>query len=126
MRAMRIPCFVLLVLLALSLANGAATARHCGEWTALLDAADAAAAQEQLAQADRELSTLQADWDRCQIWLRITASHDVVDEADALLKQARLMDVLHEGTHMRAALSELRELLARVDGDQRCSWSNIM
>lgn len=126
MRAFRIPCFVLLLLLALSLANTAAMSRHCGQWSRTLDAAHRAVAVENWAEADRSLIELQESWTSCEVWLRVVLSHNTVDEAEQLLERSRLMVSLQEATHARDAMTDLAGLLDRIGGGEQLSLANIL
>lgn len=126
MKAFRIPCFVLLLLVALSLANAAAMARHCDRWGQTLDAAETAVAEECWQEADRLLEELQKSWASCSVWLRIVLSHNTVDEAEQLMERARLMIGLEEATHAREAMTDLGSLLERIGGGEQLSLSNIL
>ena len=126
MRAFRIPCFVLLLLVVLSLANTAAMTRHCEQWSRTLDAAETAVAGERWEEAERLLHELQASWDSRSVWLRVVLSHNTVDEAEQLMARARLMVGLQEGTHAREAMTDLGSLLERIGGGERLSLSNIL
>ena len=126
MRAFRIPCFVLLILVVLSLANSAAVTRHCGQWLEELEAAQQSAAQEQWAEADEHLVRLRESWNACRIWLRVVLSHNTVEDVEEMLDRAQLMGSLQELTHMHEALAELRGLLQRIDEGERLSLANIL
>ena len=126
MRAFRIPCFVLLILLVLSLANSTAMTRHCSQWVEMLDAAQQAADRESWEDADELLAQLQTEIASCAAWLHITMSDYTADEADRLLEQARLMCRLEEALHVHEALSELRILLLHTAESERLSLTNIL
>jgi len=126
MKAMRIPVFILLVLVVVSLAHSAAMTRRCREWTAAVEAADRAAAEGSWDEADRLLQQLQEDWEPSRVWLRITISHNTLDSAKSLLEQAQLLSRLREETHLRATLAELGSLLRQMDEGERLSWENIL
>jgi len=126
MRAFRIPCFVLLLLVILSLANTAAMTRHCTQWSRTLDAAQEAVAREQWEEADRLLEELQNNWTACEVWLRIVLSHNTVDETEQLMERSRLMVSLEESTHARDAMTELSGLLERIGGGEALSLANIL
>ena len=126
MRAFRIPCFVLLLLLALSLANTAAMTRHCARWSQALETAHQAVAEDRWEDAGRSLAELQESWDSCEVWLHIVLSHNTVDEAQQLMERSRLMVGLEEATHARDAMTELSGLLERIGGGEQLSLSNIL
>ncbi len=126
MRALRVPCFVLLVLLALSLANSVAMERRCARWDEALDAAQQAAFREQWTETEALLDTVQEEMSSCAVWLHVTASHSTADEAERLLEQARLMCRLQEGPHVHEALSELRVLLGHAAENERLTLGNIL
>ena len=126
MRAFRIPCFVLLLLVALSLANTAAMSRHCAQWSRTLDTAQQAVSEERWTEADRWLVELRESWDACEVWLRIVLSHNTVDDAELLMERSRLMVRLEETTHARDAMTELAGLLERISGEEKLNLSNIL
>ena len=126
MRALRIPFFVLILLVALSLANTVAMTRHCDRWSQTLDAAQKAVADERWSEADRLLKDLQKSWASHSVWLRVVLSHNTVDEADQLMDRARLMVSLQEATHARDTMAELNGVLERISGGEQLSLSNIL
>ena len=126
MRALRIPCFVLLALLALSLANGAATDRRCSRWSAAVDEARQNIRAEQWQEADEDLAELQRELSGSTTWLHITTAHNAVDEAERLLARARLMCALRDGSGAEEALAELRVVLRQASENERFSLGNIM
>ena len=126
MRAMRIPVFILLVLVVLSLAHSVTMTRRCQGWLETIDAADQAAEDGDWEEAGRQLEQLEKDWEPSHIWLRITISHATLDKAQSLLEQAQLLSELHEEAHMRATLTELGTLLRQLDEGERLSWENIL
>lgn len=126
MRAMRLPVFILLVLLAVSLAQSAAITRRCRIWTATVDAVDAAAQAEQWEKAAELLDGMERDWAACRVWLRITVSHTALNQAKSLLAQSQLLCRLREGSDLRSALAELGALLRQIGLEERLSWENIL
>lgn len=126
MRAMRIPLFILLVLVVLSMAHTVTMTRRCEGWLATIDSADRAAEEGRWDEAGALLQQLQEDWEPSRIWLRITISHTTLDSAKSLLEQAQLLARLREEAHTRATLAELRSLLRQMDEGERFSWENIL
>ena len=126
MRAFRIPCFVLLLLVILSLANTAAMTRHCTQWSRTLDAAQEAVARERWEEAGQLLDDLRQSWSACEVWLRVVLSHNTVDETEQLMERSRLMVRLKESTHAQDALTELAGLLERIGGGEALSLANIL
>ena len=126
MRAMRIPIFILLVLVVISMAHSVTMTRRCRDWLDTVDRADAAAAQGDWDEAEDLLQQLQEDWEPSRVWLRITISHTTLDNAKSLLEQAQLLARLQEEAHTRATLAELSALLRQMDEGERLSWENIL
>lgn len=126
MRALRIPCFVLLLLLALSVANGIAMGRRCDLWLETVDAADRAAAAQRWDQADDRLAELERQLENSALWLHVTTTHNTVDEAQRLLSRARLMCRLEDGARVRESLAELRVLLRQAKENEQLLLGNIM
>ena len=126
MRAMRIPVFILLVLVVISMAHSVTMTRRCRDWLDTVDRADTAAAAGDWDEAEDLLQQLQEDWEPSRVWLRITISHTTLDDAKSLLEQAQLLSQLKEEVHLRATLAELGALLRQMDEGERLSWENIL
>ena len=126
MRAMRIPVFILLVLVVISMAHSVTMSRRCRDWLDTVDRADTAAAEGDWDGAEDLLQQLQEDWEPSRVWLRITISHATLDNAKSLLEQAQLLARLQEEAHTRDTLAELSALLRQMDEGERLSWENIL
>ncbi|MBQ2061334.1 MAG: DUF4363 family protein [Oscillospiraceae bacterium] len=126
MRALRIPCFVLLILLALALANGASMTRRCTRWLDTADAAQQYARAEQWSEADAKLAELQQELSDSAMWLHVTTSHGTADEAERLIDRARLMCELADGVQVEESLAELRVLLRQAAEKEQLTLGNIM
>ena len=126
MRAMRIPVFILLVLVVISMAHSVTMTRRCRDWLDTVDRADTAAAAGDWDEAEDLLQQLQEDWEPSRVWLRITISHATLDNAKSLLEQAQLLARLQEEAHTRDTLAELSALLRQMDEGERLSWENIL
>lgn len=126
MRALRVPLFILLALLILSLAHSAAMGRRCRTWLEAAAAADAAAAREQWEQAAGILEDMEKSWNGCRLLLRITLSHQTLDQARSLLERSKLACRLEAGQELRQTLAELASLLRQIDAGERVSWENIL
>ena len=87
MRAVRIPLFVLLAVLFFILWNAAWVTDRCGEWTAAVDTvtADLDAGGD----GGAALGTLDDLWQDVQGYMHIIVSHEDLDEAEALMAQAK-------------------------------------
>ena len=123
MRATRLSLMVLLVVLAFVLWNAAWVTDRCGEWTAALDEAEAALAQGGSGQ--QQLDTLNALWQEPQGYLHIVISHEVLDEAEALLAQAEAMAAQGDSQSLYPVLAELRGQFRLIAETQRISAKNI-
>ena len=123
MRATRLSLMVLLVVLAFVLWNAAWVTDRCGEWTAVLDEAEAALAQGGSGQ--QQLDALNALWQEPQGYLHIVISHEELDEAEALLAQAEAMAAQGDSQSLYPVLAELRGQFRLIAETQRISAKNI-
>ena len=123
MRATRLSLMVLLVVLAFVLWNAAWVTDRCGEWTAALDEAEAAL--EQGGSGQQQLDALNALWQEPQGYLHIVISHEELDEAEALLAQAKAMAAHGDSQSLYPVLAELRGQFRLIAETQRISAKNI-
>ena len=101
MKAIRIPVFVLAVLLAFSVCN----AVHLT--------------------AGAALARLEALWQADQAYLHIVVSHEDIHDAETLLRRAALLcDTGND--ELRPALAELRSAMSMVAETQQISAKNIL
>ena len=91
MKAIRIPVFVLAVLLAFSVCNAVHLTRRCALWQAELAEADRAAAMGDTEAAGAALARLEALWQADQAYLHIVVSHEDIHDAETLLRRAALL-----------------------------------
>ena len=91
MKAIRIPVFVLAVLLAFSVCNAVHLTRRCALWQAELTEADRAAAMGDTEAAGAALARLEALWQADQAYLHIVVSHEDIHDAETLLRRAALL-----------------------------------
>ena len=126
MRAWRIPCAALAVLLVLCAANSAAVSRRCARWAELSARANEAVAQEDWQTAAQTLEKLRQDWQPCRFWLRITLSHTAVGDTDTLLEQCALLCALRKQDELHVVLIELHAQFNRMATDGQVSPGNIL
>ena len=113
MKAIRIPVFVLAVLLAFSVCNAVHLTRRCALWQGDTEAAGAA------------LARLEALWQADQAYLHIVVSHEDIHDAEALLQRAALLCGIGND-ELRPALAELRAAMSMVAETQQISAKNIL
>ena len=101
MKAIRIPVFVLAVLLAFSVCNAVHLTRRCA------------------------LARLEALWQADQAYLHIVVSHEDIHDAEALLQRAALLCGIGND-ELRPALAELRAAMSMVAETQQISAKNIL
>ena len=126
MRAIRIPVFVLAAVLAYILCNAAWVTGESQRW---LDAAvqvSDAALQGSAEDAGEALDALDALWQRPQGYLHIVISHTELDEAEALLAQARAAVRQGDMQALYPIMAELRSQFALVAETQQVSLKNIL
>ena len=126
MKVFRIPIFVLLLLLTLSLFNSSSLSRRCSEWVSLLDSVDSAAAADNWDTAQKNLKMLYERWDSCQTWLHIVIEHKELDDAEDLLQRCRVLCQEQDDAEFRASLADLRSQLKLLDEMERVSIKNIL
>lgn len=126
MRAIRIPVFVLAAVLAYILCNAAWVTGESQRW---LDAAvqvSDAALQGSTEDAGEALDALDALWQRPQGYLHIVISHTELDEAEALLAQARAAVRQGDMQALYPIMAELCSQFALVAETQQVSLKNIL
>ena len=106
MRAVRIPLFVLLAVLFFILWNAAWVTDRCGEWTAAVDTvtADLDAGGD----GGAALGTLDDLWQDVQGYMHIIVSHEDLDEAEALMAQAKALSAQGSTEELYPVLAQLR------------------
>ena len=125
MKAIRIPVFVLAVLLAFSVCNAVHLTRRCALWQAELAEADRAAAMGDTEAAGAALARLEALWQADQVYLHIVVSHEDINSAETLLCRAAVLCAIG-GEDLRPALAELGASLRMVAETQQISVKNIL
>lgn len=126
MRAVRVPVFVLAAVLAYILCNAAWVTGESQRW---LDAAvqvSDAALQGSTEDAGEALDALDALWQRPQGYLHIVISHTELDEAEALLAQARAAVRQGDMPALYPIMAELRSQFVLLAETQQVSLKNIL
>ena len=125
MKAVRIPLFVLAVLLAFSVCNAVHLTRRCHTWQAEVMAADRAAAAGHPEEASAALARLDELWQADQVYLHIVVSHEDINNAEALLRRSMVLCAIGD-EELRPALAELGASLSMVAETQQISIKNIL
>lgn len=126
MKVLRIPCFVLLLLLVLALGNSVCLSRYCDSWLMKLNNIDTAAQQENWESARQQLDTLYQDWDRAQIWLHVIITHEELNTAQSLFCTAVVLSEEEDNVEFRAHVAELRSQLQLLVEMERISIKNVL
>lgn len=126
MKVLRIPCFILLLLLVISLFNSSAVSQRCHDWTSQLDTIDQNANTKHWKDASDELETLYENWNACQTWFHVVIEHEEIDMAEALLQRCRVLCQEEDDVEFRATLADLRSQLMLLDEMERVSIKNIL
>lgn len=129
MRAVRVPVFVLAAVLAYILCNAAWVTGESQRWLeAAAQVSDAAlqGSTEDAGEALDALDALDALWQRPQGYLHIVISHTELDEAEALLAQARAAVRQGDMQALYPIMAELRSQFALVAETQQVSLKNIL
>ena len=126
MKVLRIPCFILLLLLTLSLFNCISVSKRCRNWEMSIDTIDNNVVAERWDAASEDLSSLYQDWAQCQTWFHIVIEHKEIDAAESLLQRCRILCQEEDSVEFRSTLVDLRSQVALLDEMQQISIKNIM
>ena len=126
MRAVRVPVFVLAAVLAYILCNAAWVTGESQRWLDAAAQVSDAALQGSAEDAGEALDALDALWQRPQGYLNIVISHTELDEAEALLAQARAAVRQGDMQTLYPIMAELRSQFALVAETQQVSLKNIL
>ena len=126
MRAVRVPVFVLAAVLAYILCNAAWVTGESQRWLDAAAQVSDAALQGSAEDAGEALDALDALWQRPQGYLHIIISHTELDEAEALLAQARAAVRQGDMQTLYPIMAELRSQFALVAETQQVSLKNIL
>lgn len=126
MRAVRVPVFVLAAVLAYILCNAAWVTGESQRWLDAAAQVSDAALQGSTEDAGEALDALDALWQRPQGYLHIVISHTELDEAEALLAQARAAVRQGDMQTLYPIMAELRSQFALLAETQQVSLKNIL
>lgn len=126
MRAVRVPVFVLAAVLAYILCNAAWVTGESQRWLEAAAQVSDAALQGSAEDAGEALDALDALWQRPQGYLHIVISHTELDEAEALLAQARAAVRQGDMQTLYPIIAELRSQFELLAETQQVSLKNIL
>ena len=126
MRAVRVPVFVLAAVLAYILCNAAWVTGESQRWLDAAAQVSDAALQGSAEDAGEALDALDALWQRPQGYLHIVISHTELDEAEALLAQARAAVRQGDMSSLYPVMAELRSQFELLAETQQVSLKNIL
>ena len=126
MRAVRVPVFVLAAVLAYILCNAAWVTGESQRWLDAAAQVSDAALQGSAEDAGEALDALDALWQRPQGYLHIVISHTELDEAEALLAQARAAVRQGDMQALYLIMAELRSQFELLAETQQVSLKNIL
>ena len=126
MRAVRVPVFVLAAVLAYILCNAAWVTGESQRWLDAAAQVSDAALQGSAEDAGEALDALDALWQRPQGYLHIVISHTELDEAEALLAQARAAVRQGDMQTLYPIIAELRSQFKLLAETQQVSLKNIL
>ena len=126
MRAVRVPVFVLAAVLAYILCNAAWVTGESQRWLDAAAQVSDAALQGSAEDAGEALDALDALWQRPQGYLHIVISHTELDEAEALLAQARAAVRQGDMQTLYPIMAELRSQFELLAETQQVSVKNIL
>lgn len=126
MKVLRIPCFLLLLLLVLALGNSVWLSRRCDSWLTALDRVDHAAQQENWDDARQQLEALYQDWNSVQTWLHVIITHEELNTAQSLFCTVLVLGEEEDDVEFRAHVAELRSQLQLLAEMERVSIKNVL
>ncbi len=126
MKALYIPAGLLAVILGFSLWAGQYVALRTEHWTALLEATDAAARQENWEEAGQRLFDAYQDWDGSQTFLHTIMEHDELDEAETLFAGAFAVCQEEDDADFHLLLAQLISQLRLLSETQSISIKNVL
>lgn len=126
MRAVRVPVFVLAAVLAYILCNAAWVTGESQRWLDAAAQVSDAALQGSTEDTGEALDALDALWQRPQGYLHIVISHTELDEAEALLAQARAAVRQGDMQTLYPIMAELRSQFELLAETQQVSLKNIL
>ena len=126
MKALRISIAMLVLLVAVSLLNGACLTRRCDGWKAQLDAVTAAAGRDDWDTAQQEMAALRGSWQQRQGYLHIILQHEEINEADTLLHQCALYVKEQDNDALSDAAVQLALEFDRLAELEQLSIKNVL
>ena len=125
MKNILLPLLTLAALVLVGIFCSLHTDALCRDWTAQLQEADQSAQAEDWDSALEQLTALQEDWHKKQIWLRVTMRHQELEEAEALIQRCLFLAQEQDSADLRAAISDLDSQMERLAEGERLSLENI-
>ena len=120
------PAGILLALLLFSLANGAAIHTLTEGWQRQLAQAEGYALAEDWEAAETVLGTVYRDWTARQTYLHVIASHQTVDDAEAMFRRLAARAAGRDLAEFRVELADLDDQLRLLWETERPSIKNIL
>ena len=122
-----LPPLLLLALLTGGTLYHAHTVEHLTEaWIASLETAASSALRDDWDSAAERLADYYAGWQSSRTYLRITVSHAVIDEAEAMYRRAMAFAETQELSEFHAELAGLRAQLRLLADAERFHAENIL
>ena len=126
MRALRIPVFVLIVLLCACLCSNIRMNMLCHGWAEELDSAKAAVEKCDFDGADKALRKLEEDWAHRQTYLHITIEHSELDNTRELIDLCRLQIRQADPSAFLTTVARLQAQLDLLREMEELSIKNIL
>lgn len=125
MRAVRIPAFVLAAVLAYILCSAAWVTAESRRWLDGAAQVSDAALRGSAGEAAQALDALEARWQAHQGYLHLVVSHTELDEAEALLAQARAAARQGDMGTLHLIMAELHSRFETTAQTQQVHFRNI-
>ncbi len=126
MKALYIPAALLVVILGFSLWAGRYVDMQTGRWTAQLEEAGSAAAQEDWPAARDQLRRAYEDWDASATFFHTIMNHSDLDEAESLFQGAMAVCSEEDDADFHLLLAQLTSQLRLLAETQSISIKNIL
>ncbi len=126
MKAIRIPVFVLVFIVAAAMVDSIFLTKCCNGWTAQSKSIERLAASEKWDEAEQSLDALYDDWSKAQTWLHIIIDHDELNTVESLLERGKILVKAKKYVDLTAGLTEVRSQFHLLSEIEQFNVKNIL
>ena len=125
-KALLAPAATLVLLLSLSLLNGATIQKETARWSSQLQQAVHFIQSENWNAIETAIQTSYEDWRVKQTYLHIVLEHEAIDNAEAMYQRAFAFTSAKDSQELQAELADLLHQLTLLSEMERLSIKNIL